>query len=105
MYHLTIWIVKRFLTVYDTAHCDDTADMDRKAHSYHGWHGTYLLCSILILYGSHHMSGHTVQAFEAVINDDEDAAESWAGLGVCMARLDQPEAALVCQKQVLRIRG
>jgi len=45
------------------------------------------------------------QAFESVVNEEEDAAESWAALGVCMSRLQQPEAALVCQKQVLRIRG
>lgn len=43
--------------------------------------------------------------FEQVISQDDDAIESWSALGVCMARLDQPEAALACQRQVLRIRS
>ena len=43
--------------------------------------------------------------FEAVVNDEPDSAESWSALGVCMTRLEQPDAALACQRQVLRIRG
>lgn len=43
--------------------------------------------------------------FESVIDADPDAADSWAALGVVMAKLEQTEAALACQKQVLRIRG
>ena len=44
-------------------------------------------------------------AFESVINANPDAADSWSALGVCMAELGEPDAALSCQKQVLRIRG
>ena len=44
-------------------------------------------------------------AFEAVINVDPDAVDSWSALGVCMTELGQPDAALMCQKQVLRIRS
>ena len=42
---------------------------------------------------------------EGVIEADPDAAESWAALGVCMAELGQPEAALACQRRVLSLRG
>ena len=42
--------------------------------------------------------------FEEVINQDPMADESWASLGITMAALDQNEAALACQKQVLTIR-
>ena len=41
-------------------------------------------------------------AFEAVINEDPDAGDSWAGLGLCMAQLGQSEAAIACQRQVVR---
>jgi hypothetical protein len=41
--------------------------------------------------------------FEAVIDAEPDAAESWAALGVCLSALGQPEAALACQRQVLAI--
>ena len=44
-------------------------------------------------------------AFEAVIDAFPDAIESWSALGVCMSELDQPDAALACQKQVIRLRG
>ena len=43
--------------------------------------------------------------FERVIDADPNALESWSALGVCMAELGEPDAALVCQKQVLRLRG
>ena len=43
-------------------------------------------------------------AFERVVDADPDAIDSWSALGTCMAALDQPDAALACQKQVLRIR-
>eukprot|EP00966_Prymnesium_polylepis_P230658 5337492-Prymnesium_polylepis.1 len=43
--------------------------------------------------------------FEKVINADPDAGDSWSALGVCMSQLGQPDAALACQRQVLRIRG
>ena len=43
--------------------------------------------------------------FERVIDTDPDAADAWAALGVVMVELDQREAALSCQKQVMRIRG
>lgn len=43
--------------------------------------------------------------FESVIDADPDADDAWAALGVCMHELEQPEAALACQKQVVRIRG
>ena len=42
--------------------------------------------------------------FEQVINEDPNAAESWASLGVCMAALEQDEAALACQRQVIKIK-
>ena len=42
--------------------------------------------------------------FEEVVNQDPMADESWASLGITMAALDQNEAALACQKQVLTIR-
>ena len=42
--------------------------------------------------------------FEAVLKFDPDAADAWAALGVCMAELGQPEAALTCQREVLRAR-
>ena len=42
---------------------------------------------------------------EGVIQADPEAAESWAALGVCMAELGQPEAALACQRQVVALRG
>ena len=44
-------------------------------------------------------------AFEQALEHDPDAADTWSALGVCMSKLEQPEAALVCQKQVLRIRA
>lgn len=43
-------------------------------------------------------------AFEAVVTEQPEASESWSALGVCMAELGQPEAALACQRQVLSIR-
>ena len=43
--------------------------------------------------------------FEAVVEADPDALDSWAALGLCMAKLGQEEAALACQRQVLRIRA
>lgn len=43
-------------------------------------------------------------AFDGVVEEDGDALQAWAGLGVCMDALGQPEAALSCQKQVLRIK-
>jgi len=43
--------------------------------------------------------------FEAVIEADPNAADSWSALGLCMAELKQEEAAVACQRQVLRIRA
>jgi|TARA_B100000524_G_scaffold128239_1_gene63223 tetratricopeptide (TPR) repeat protein len=43
-------------------------------------------------------------AFEAAVDEDGDAIDSWAGLGLCMAKLGQPEAALACQRQVLALQ-
>ena len=43
--------------------------------------------------------------FEEVVNQDPNADESWASLGVTMAALDQTEAAIACQRQVLTIRA
>ena len=42
--------------------------------------------------------------FEAIIDSDPTAADSWAALGICMAALAQPEAAVACQRQVLALR-
>jgi len=44
-------------------------------------------------------------AFEKALAIDPDAVETWSALGVCMAELGQTEAALVCQRQVQRLRG
>ena len=44
-------------------------------------------------------------AFEAVINVDPTAIDSWSALGICMKELGQTDAALVCQKQVMRLRS
>ena len=44
-------------------------------------------------------------AFEAVIDADPEAIDSWSALGVCLQELGQTDAALVCQKQVLRLRS
>ena len=44
-------------------------------------------------------------AFEAIIDAHPDAVEAWSALGLCMSVLGQPDAALACQKQVMRIRG
>ena len=46
-----------------------------------------------------------LHVYAQVINADEAAVDSWAGLGVCMAALGQPDAAVACQAQVLRLRG
>jgi len=43
--------------------------------------------------------------FESVIEADPDAVESWSALGVCMSQLGKLEAALACQRQVLRLRA
>mmetsp|Transcript_17158 Transcript_17158/g.56308 ORF Transcript_17158/g.56308 Transcript_17158/m.56308 type:complete len:285 (+) Transcript_17158:794-1648(+) len=46
--------------------------------------------------------------FDALIDEEPggmEDVEAWASLGVCMAALRQPEAALSCQKQVQRIRA
>ena len=43
--------------------------------------------------------------FESIINDEPNAEESWAALGLCMANLKQEEAALACQRQVVKIRA
>ena len=56
----------------------------------------------LLAEGRHDEAG---LVFESVIDADPDADDSWAALGVCMHELEQPEAALACQKQVVRIRG
>ena len=56
----------------------------------------------LLAEGKHDEAG---LAFEAVVNVDPDAADSWSALGLCMNALGQPDAALICQKQVVRIRG
>ena len=42
--------------------------------------------------------------FESIIEVDPDAADSWAALGLCMAKLGQEDAAIVCQKQVVRLQ-
>lgn len=56
----------------------------------------------LLATGRHEDAG---LVFEAVIEADAAAAESWAALGVCMAALGQPDAALACQRRVLLLRG
>ena len=43
-------------------------------------------------------------ALEQVIDTAPDDAGAWSALGVCMASLGQPEAALACQKQVVALR-
>ena len=55
----------------------------------------------LLTLGRHEDAG---LAFEAVVDEDPSAVESWAGLGVCMAKLGMEDAALACQRQVLAIR-
>lgn len=44
-------------------------------------------------------------AFEKALDVEPDALETWSALGVCMAKLGQPEAALVCQRRVEHIRA
>ena len=44
-------------------------------------------------------------AFEKALDENPDGLETWSALGVCMSELGQLDAALVCQKQVLRIRA
>ena len=56
----------------------------------------------LMAAGRHEEAG---LAFEAIIDADPDAADAWSALGLCMSALGQPDAALACQKQVMRIRG
>jgi cytochrome c-type biogenesis protein CcmH/NrfG len=41
---------------------------------------------------------------ESLVKADPDAADAWSALGVCLAALGQPDAALVCQREVVRIR-
>ena len=43
--------------------------------------------------------------FEKALDLDNDALDSWSALGVCMSKLEQTEAALVCQRQVLRLQA
>ena len=43
--------------------------------------------------------------FEKALDLDNDALDSWSALGVCMSELAQPEAALVCQRQVQRLQA
>ena len=43
--------------------------------------------------------------FEKALDLDNDALDSWSALGVCMSKLGQTEAALVCQRQVLRLQA
>ena len=43
--------------------------------------------------------------FEKALDLDNDALDTWSALGVCMSELAQPEAALVCQRQVLRLQA
>ena len=56
----------------------------------------------LMAAGRHEEAG---LAFEAIIDADPDAADAWSALGLCMHNMGQPDAALACQKQVMRIRG
>ena len=56
----------------------------------------------LMALGRHEDAGLVL---EGVIEADPDASDSWAALGVCMAELGQPEAALACQKQVISIKA
>ena len=44
-------------------------------------------------------------SFEKALDLDPDAIETWSALGVCMTELGQPDAAIVCQKHVLRLRA
>jgi Tfp pilus assembly protein PilF len=41
--------------------------------------------------------------FEQLLDTDPKARDTWAALGVCMSELDQPEAALACQRQVMSL--
>ena len=41
--------------------------------------------------------------FEALIEAQPQSRDAWAALGVCLAALNQPEAALACQRQVLAL--
>ena len=43
--------------------------------------------------------------FEKALDLNNDALDTWSALGVCMSELAQPEAALVCQRQVLRLQA
>ena len=54
----------------------------------------------LLAMGAHEQAG---VVFDGVLDADPDARDSWAALGVCMDALQQPEAALACQRQVLRL--
>jgi cytochrome c-type biogenesis protein CcmH/NrfG len=56
----------------------------------------------LIGLGQHEDAGLVL---EGVIEADPDASDSWAALGVCMAQLGQHDAALACQRQVMRLRA
>ena len=42
---------------------------------------------------------------EALVGESPDSAEAWAALALCLAQMGQADAALVCQRQVVRIRG
>ena len=46
-----------------------------------------------------------VLIFKAVTDADPTAEASWSALGVCLTELGQLEAALTCQRQVLRLRA
>ena len=56
----------------------------------------------LLALGEHAQAG---LAFEGVVGEDPEAAVSWSGLALCMSELGQPEAALACQREVLRLRA
>ena len=43
-------------------------------------------------------------AFDGIVEEEPDSLEAWAALGLCMQALGQPDAALACQRQVLRIK-
>ena len=41
--------------------------------------------------------------FESIIDAEPQARDAWSALGLCMAELNQPEAALACQRQVVAL--
>ena len=42
--------------------------------------------------------------FFAITEEDPSALDAWAALGLCMGALGQTDAALNCQREVLRLK-